>query len=336
MDEYPAPFLNATVHLPCIHQLPRALLAIAGGLLVLHSPVAGAGPIAEAFQARRVAATSDEGDNTFLEPDGGQSAARLPPGTRVERDVAYGPDSAQRLDVYLPAQAQAAPVVFMVHGGAWMVGDKAAAKVVDNKVAHWLPQGVALVSINYRMSRSPRVLDQVDDVARALALVQARASGWGLDTRRVLVMGHSAGAHLVALMTSDPALATAHGTQPWLGTVALDSAALDVPQIMQKRHYGFYDRVFGADPVFWASVSPLQRLQATPVVPMLLVCSSRRSDSCPPAHAFAARAQGLGGTVTVLPVNLSHADVNGTLGLDGPYTRAVDDFARKSGFLGVR
>ena len=250
--------------------------------------------------------------------------------------MAYGPDSAQRLDVYLPAQAQAAPVVFMVHGGAWMVGDKAAAKVVDNKVAHWLPQGVGVVSINYRMSRVPRVLDQVDDVARALALVQARASGWGLDTRRVLVMGHSAGAHLVALMTSDPALATAHGTQPWLGTVALDSAALDVPQIMQKRHYGFYDRVFGADPVFWASVSPLQRLQATPVVPMLLVCSFRRSDSCPPAHAFAARAQGLGGTVTVLPVNLSHADVNGTLGLDGPYTRAVDDFARKSGFLGVR
>ena len=324
------------MHLLSIHPLSCALLAIAGGLLVLHSPVACAGPIAEAVQARRAAAPSDAGDNPFLDSDGGRSAARLPPGVRVERDVAYGSDPAQRLDVYLPAQAQAAPVVFMVHGGAWMVGDKAAAKVVDNKVAHWLPQGVALVSINYRMSRAPRVLDQVDDVARALALVQARASGWGLDTRRVLVMGHSAGAHLVALMTSDPALATAHGTQPWLGTVALDSAALDVPQIMQKRHYGFYDRVFGADPVFWASVSPLQRLQATPVVPMLLVCSFRRSDSCPPAHAFAARAQGLGGTVTVLPVNLSHADVNGTLGLDGPYTRAVDDFARKSGFLGVR
>ena len=313
-----------------------SLLTLVASTLVLHSPVACAGPIADAVQARRAATPSDVGDNTSLEQDGGQSAARLPPGARVERDVAYGPDSAQRLDVYLPAKAQAAPVVFMVHGGAWMVGDKAAAKVVDNKVAHWLPQGVGVVSINYRMSRVPRVLDQVDDVARALALVQARASGWGLDTRRVLVMGHSAGAHLVALMTSDPALATAHGTQPWLGTVALDSAALDVPQIMQKRHYGFYDRVFGADPVFWASVSPLQRLQATPVVPMLLVCSFRRSDSCPPAHAFAARAQGLGGTVTVLPVNLSHADVNGTLGLDGPYTRAVDDFARKWGVVGVR
>ena len=251
--------------------------------------------------------------------------------------MAYGPDPAQWLDVYLPAKAQqAAPVVFMVHGGAWMVGDKAAAQVVDHKVAHWLPQGVAVVSINYRMSRAPRVLDQVDDVARALALVQARASGWGLDTRRVLVMGHSAGAHLVALMASDPALATAHGAQPWLGTVALDSAALDVPQIMQRRHYGFYDRVFGSDPAFWASASPFQRLQAAPIAPMLLVCSSRRSDACPPAHAFAAKAQGLGGTVMVLPVDLSHADVNGTLGLEGPYTRAVDDFARKSGFVGVR
>ena len=313
-----------------------SLLTLVASTLVLYSPVACVGPIAEAVQARRAAAPSDAGDNTFLELDGGHSAARLPPGARVERDVAYGSDPAQRLDVYLPAQAQAAPVVFMVHGGAWMVGDKAAAKVVDNKVAHWLPQGVAVVSINYRMSRTPRVLDQVDDVARALALVQARASGWGLDTRRVLVMGHSAGAHLVALMTSDPALATAHGAQPWLGTVALDSAALDVPQIMQKRHYGFYDRVIGADPAFWASVSPLQRLQAAPVAPMLLVCSSRRGDACPPAHALAAKAQGLGGTVTVLPVDLSHADVNGTLGLDGPYTRAVDDFARKWGLVGVR
>ena len=324
------------MHFFCIRQLSSALLAMAEGLLLLHSPVVGAGPIAEAFQARRAAAAFGDGDSTFLESGGGQSAARLPPGVRVERDVAYGPDSAQRLDVYLPAKAQAAPVVFMVHGGAWMVGDKAAAKVVDNKVAHWLPQGVAVVSINYRMSRAPRVLDQVDDVARALALVQARASGWGLDARRVLVMGHSAGAHLVALMASDPALATAHGAQPWLGLVALDSAALDVPQIMQKRHYGFYDRVFGSDPVFWASVSPLQRLQAAPVAPMLLVCSSRRSDACPPAHAFATKAQGLGGTVMVLPVDLSHADVNGTLGLDGPYTHAVDDFARKWGVVGAR
>lgn len=307
------------------------VIAMSAAMLTLQSPIVSAGPLAEAIKARRAAATADDENHELMETGGGQSSAarlppNLPPGVRVERDVAYGTDPAQRLDVYLPPKAKAAPVIFMVHGGAWMVGNKAAAKVVDNKVAHWLPQSVAFVSINYRLSTSPQVLDQVDDVARALALVQAKAPAWGLDASRVLVMGHSAGAHLVALLSSDPALAAAHGVRPWLGTVSLDSAALDVPQIMQRRHYGFYDRVFGSDPAYWASTSPFTRLSGTPAVPMLLVCSTQRRDSCPPAQAFAAKANGLGGKTLVLPVDLSHGDINGNLGLDSVYTQAVDDF----------
>lgn len=313
--------------------IPLAALALAGGLLMLNNPVASAGPLAEAIKARRAAA-ADEGDGGFMEASGNQgSALRLPPDVRVVRDVAYGPDPAQRLDVYLPPHAKAAPVVFMVHGGAWMVGDKAAARVVDNKAAHWLPQGVAFVSINYRMSRSPKVLEQVDDLARALAWVQTQAPTWGLDARRMLVMGHSAGAHLVSLLSSDPALASAHGVRPWLGTVSLDSAALDVPQLMQRPHHRFYDRVFGNDLAHWAATSPFTRLQAVPAAPMLLVCSIQRHDSCPPAQALAAKANGLGGQVTVLPVDLSHADVNGNLGQAGAYTEAVDGFARRIGVL---
>ena len=312
-----------------------AVLALVGGLLMLNSPVASAGPLAEAIKARRAAA-ADEGDGggDFMEATASQgSTTRLPPDVRVVRDVAYGPDPAQRLDLFLPPHGIAAPVVFMVHGGAWMVGDKAAAKVVDNKAAHWLLQGVAFVSINYRMSRSPKVLEQVDDLARALARVQTQASTWGLDAKRMLVMGHSAGAHLVSLLSSDPALASAHGVRPWLGTVSLDSAALDVPQLMQRQHHRFYDRVFGNDPAHWAATSPFTRLQAAPLAPMLMVCSTQRRDSCPPAQAFAAKANGLGGQVTVLPVDLSHADVNGNLGQVGAYTEAVDGFARKIGFL---
>ena len=318
------------MHLLSIHPLSCALLAIAGGLLVLHSPVACAGPIAEAVQARRAAAPSDAGDNTFLEPDGGRSAARLPPGVRVERDVAYGPDSAQRLDVYLPAKAQAAPVVFMVHGGAWMVGDKAAAKVVDNKVAHWLPQGVALVSINYRMSRSPRVLDQVDDVARALALVQARASGWGLDTRRVLVMGHSAGAHLISLVNVDPVFAKDAGASAWLAAVSLDSGAYDVAAIMKFPHSLFFDQVFGKDKAFWRVASPIHRIGGKPA-PMLLVCSSRSKGSCSQAAAFKAALTKEKAAAQVASEDLSHREINGNLGLKGAYTQRVDAFLRAQG-----
>ncbi|MBU6249022.1 MAG: alpha/beta hydrolase, partial [Xanthomonadaceae bacterium] len=60
-------------------------------------------------------------------------AAELPAGTRVVRDVAYGPDALQRLDVYAPAGAHDAPVILMVHGGGWRRGDKAMSNVVANK-----------------------------------------------------------------------------------------------------------------------------------------------------------------------------------------------------------
>ena len=51
-------------------------------------------------------------------------AVSPPEGARIERDIAYGPDAAQRMDVYLPKRTEAAPVLFIVHGGAWVAGDK--------------------------------------------------------------------------------------------------------------------------------------------------------------------------------------------------------------------
>ncbi|MGP2478147.1 hypothetical protein ACTUQZ_14940, partial [Listeria monocytogenes] len=58
------------------------------------------------------------------------TAASPAAGVRRIADLPYGPDPRQRMDVYLPASAEAAPVLVMVHGGAWMFGDKAAASVV--------------------------------------------------------------------------------------------------------------------------------------------------------------------------------------------------------------
>lgn len=116
--------------------------------------------------------------------------------------------------------------------------------------------------------------------------------------------------------------------QPWLGTVALDSAALDLERIMAKRHMRFYDRVFGADPVFWRSVSPMAVL-STGATPMMLVCSSQRADgSCEQSTAFADAVKAKGGRATVLPQDLTHEQVNTTLGLPGAYTDAVDGFIR--------
>ena len=253
----------------------------------------------------------------------------LPTGVRVARDVAYGDDARQRFDVYFPQQppqqGRGAPVIFMVHGGAWQFGDKAAPSVIENKIARWVPRGLVVISTNYRLLPQATPARQAEDVARALAAAQKAAASWGADPHRFILMGHSAGAHLVALLAASPTLAATAGATPWLGVVSLDSAALNVPEIMNARHPRLYDRAFGADPAGWPSVSPFHVLTRR-VPPFLMVCSTQREDACPQARRFVARAQSLGGRASVLAQDLSHGDINQRLGEAGAYTQAVEAF----------
>ena len=260
--------------------------------------------------------------------DGADAArqARVPEGVRLVPDISYGPDKAQRFDVYVstraPASLAPAPVIFFVHGGAWAFGDKANRQVVEPKVAHWVDQGYVVISANYRMLPTP-VAQQADDVAAAIAFAQSQAGLWGGDPKRFILMGHSAGAHLVALVAAGAHTATR--PQPWRATVTLDSAALDVPLIMNNRHFGLYDRAFGSDPQKWAAVSPMAQLvHAT--APLLAVCSSRRKESCPTSERFVAKVNGLGGKARVLREDLSHGEINATLGAPSDYTAQVDAF----------
>jgi arylformamidase len=254
---------------------------------------------------------------------------QAPPDVRRLADIPYGPDARQRMDVYLPPNAHAAPVLVMVHGGAWMFGSKAAASVVDTKVTHWVrDQGFILVSVDYRFVPQVDPLQQAQDVARALATAQASAASWGGDAAKFVLMGHSAGAHLVALVSASPTIAREQGARPWLGTVVLDSAAVDTTALMQRRHLAFYDRVFGSDPAYWRTVSPADTL-APGTPPMLLVCSTQRRDgSCAQAKQFAARVASISGRAELLPQDLSHAQIDAELGQPGAYTAAVDTFIR--------
>jgi acetyl esterase/lipase len=249
----------------------------------------------------------------------------LPAGVRVMRDVPYGKDALQRMDIYLPAQATTAPVILMVHGGAWRVGDKAASSVVQNKVARWVARGFILISANYRMLPKAAPLEQAQDVARALAAAQNSALSWGGDPARFILMGHSAGAHLVALLAASPDIAFKLGAKPWLGTVALDSAAFDMVPIMQTRHARFYDQAFGSDLAYWKAASPYQVLSVN-AAPILAVCSVRRSDSCQQAKRFVEKAVSLKLRAQVLRQDLSHMEINQQLGVAGAYTREVEDF----------
>lgn len=256
--------------------------------------------------------------------------ATPPPGARVERDIAYGPDPRQRYDVYLPATLRPeAPLLVMVHGGGWRTGDKGLARVVDHKAAWWLARGGVFVSVDYRLlpDADPRL--QAADVAAAVASIQQHAHQWQADPARTLLMGHSAGAHLVVLLGSNPGLLQRAGAQRPLGVVSLDSGALDVPALMaQKRVPPLYHDAFGNDPAFWAAVSPQQQLTAAGT-PMLLVCSSTRRVPTPPcdeARLFAAHGHALGVPMQVQPQALSHGDINDQLGLPSAYTHAVSDW----------
>ncbi|ESQ74486.1 alpha/beta hydrolase [Asticcacaulis sp. AC402] len=251
--------------------------------------------------------------------------AKILPGATV-RTFAYGADAAQTIDVYAPPSPRDAPILVMVHGGAWRLGDKTSPGVVGNKLKHWLPQGFIFVSVNYRMLPQAGVDVQAQDVAQALAYVQSQAAGWGGDGGKVIAMGHSAGAHLVALASANPATVVSAGGRPWQGTVVIDSAALDVAAVMQRRHARLYDDAFGSDPAYWARVSPSAQLKAD-AVPMLLVCSTKRlDDPCGQARTFATRLAAQGQATEVLPLPLSHRDINHDLGLASEYTTKVDAF----------
>ncbi|NUS96778.1 MAG: alpha/beta hydrolase [Gemmatimonadaceae bacterium] len=252
-------------------------------------------------------------------------AARAPAPMRVVRDVVYGPDARQRFDVYIPGEAKGAPVIFMVHGGGWSAGDKRARGVVDNKVARWLPRGLVVVSTNYRLLPAAKPLDQARDVARALAAAQRMASSWGADSSKFILMGHSAGGHLVTLVATAPAAREGANVLPWLGVVSLEGGAIDVPAIMRRAHARLYDRAFGRDSAFWRATTPSDALAAA-TAPMLLVCSARRGSGCADAERFAAKAAPSGTRVAILRETLTHAEADHLVGKDSAYTAGIERF----------
>ena len=263
--------------------------------------------------------------------------AVLAAGVQRIADVPYGADPAQRMDVYVPtspttgtnslvASAVRAPVIFMVHGGGWRHGDKAMGRVVQEKVNRWVPKGFILISINYRMLPDAPVAVQERDVQAALMAAQQRAGTWGGDPNRFILMGHSAGSHLVALLNARAPQALREGAWPWLGTVSLDSAMMNVPARMRAPHLPLYDDAFGTDPAYWVAMSPFHQWTAG-APPMQMVCSTQRADDpCQQSDAMARHVRNQGGRAEVLPQDLDHGEINAQLGLDSDYTRAVEAF----------
>ncbi|WP_445345403.1 alpha/beta hydrolase [Acinetobacter bohemicus] len=255
--------------------------------------------------------------------------------TKSLKNIAYGPHPQQAMDVYFPTQPLTdktpAPLIVMVHGGAWTIGDKNNAAVVKNKVDYWSKQGWIFISINYRLVPNATLQQQTQDIAEALIYIQNQAPNWHADSKRLVLMGHSAGAHLVSLLTTRPLWLTSQ-PQPWRATVALDSAAYHVEKIMQNRHSHFYDQAFSDQPSNWKALSPISQLRQT-LPAFLAVCSTTRPDQpCTQAQQFIQQAQKLGTKAQLLPLPLSHIEINKSLGKNNPYTQAVDQFIQSNSF----
>ena len=247
----------------------------------------------------------------------------LPPPVWAETR-AYGPDPAQALDIHRPdAAPKPAPVLVMVHGGGWRRGDKAMPGVWRPKAAHWGARGYVLVSVNYRMLPEADPLAQAQDIASALRYLSDNATDLGLDRARIVAMGHSAGAHLLALVGADTAR---FSPPPLAGVIGLDSGGYDIAARMREGPVPrLYRNAFGTDPAFWTAASPGANIHA-PSRNWLLICAQTRPRACPEAEGFA-KALGRAPTrVTVLPVALTHRAINVETGLPGPVTEAIDGF----------
>jgi acetyl esterase/lipase len=112
-------------------------------------------------------------------------------------DVSFGSDSRQSLDVYAPASAKRRPVVVFWHGGSWETGDKSRYRFVGDALAK---RGFIVVLPNYRLYPAVKFPAFIEDAARAVAWAQAHADEYGGDPQRIVLMGHSAGAHIASFI----------------------------------------------------------------------------------------------------------------------------------------
>lgn len=273
------------------------------------------------------------GDAAQAEP-----AERTSAGLTSRRtEYAYGSDPLQKLDFWNATSTQAAPLIVFVHGGGWKRGDKRNATGVQ-KVEHLTGAGYAFASINYRLVPAATVEQQAADVAAALSWLRGQAGRLGIDASRIVLMGHSAGAHLVALVGTDPQYVAAAGLSlsDIRGVIALDGACYDVPrQIAEGGRFmrDTYVEAFGSDPARQRALSPTFQA-APPNAPAFLIVHIDRADGKAQSEALGAALKQAETSTDVYGVDgtglRGHMEINRSLGSqDYPPTVMVDGWLNK-------
>lgn len=285
-----------------------------------------------------VAAVAQTTDRTsararLLRQSIGESEQSTTPPTQT---ISYGRDPAQVFDYWRGSATEAAPLILFVHGGGWQHGSR------TNTTGQWKPEhynglGYRFASTDYRLVPNARVEDQAADIARALRVLVDRARELGIDRNRIVLMGHSAGAHLVALVGTDPRYLQAVGLSlaDIKGVVPLDGAAYDVPRQVRDGPpvmKDTYALVFGDDPARQRALSPFYQA-AKPNAAAFYIPHVQRPDGVAQSNALAAALTKAGTPVQTLSLPgtglKGHAEINRRMG-DPSYegTGKVDEWLK--------
>jgi|694.fasta_scaffold57962_2 arylformamidase len=259
--------------------------------------------------------------STSCKNDDGPEVLNLPTAytqTTVEYKTVNGVDpNLLSIDIYHYGQtAPDKPVVIYVHGGGWRQGDKANA--MGNKKSLFSALGYIFISINYRLSPMSSTLDpnrimyptHNNDVADAVKWIYDNIHAYGGNREKIVLLGHSAGAHLVSLTgTSNLFLPTRNIPLNTIkGIATIDTEGYDVAS-QAVANEDIYVNAFGTDPVIWSQASPMNNLFSGTAYPRFFVAKRGSAVRIAQADAFIAKLKSVG--VSVNEVNGSQYDHNG-------------------------
>jgi acetyl esterase/lipase len=229
----------------------------------------------------------------------------------LERNVAFHPQMAPRLDVYSPPSGTGHPVLFFVHGGSWKDYDKELFAPVAMKL---LPEEMVVVIPDYTLHPDAGYEQMVDEVAAALSWTLEQIDQYGGDPGRVVVAGHSAGAHLAGLAVMDPRFLAAfgHSHAEICGFVGM-SGVYDVQAeydywLTQGTFPRVIVEVMGGEDNF-LQASPIHYVR--PGLPPILLIHGQEDETVPLSIAtdFHAALQAAGATSSLVAYpGLGHAD----------------------------
>jgi len=283
----------------------------------------------------------------------GGLGAQKAPAVKRNLDVPYAPAppgvdaGLLSLDIYAPRGVAERPVIVMIHGGGWRRGDKAARAMTRDKPAWFVGAGYVYVSVNYRLSPAVKHPTHVKDVARALAWLHDRVRQYGGDPERISVMGHSAGAHLAALVATDHRRLEGVGKSLRIvkRVILLDSAAYDIPRYVYELGAGpvmrrMYETAFGASEAAWRDASPRTHVAAGKGIPPFLIFHTGRRLAGERLSRELAAALVKAGTpaAAVHAADKDHGTINRDIGRSGDWvTRRIMRFleAGKPGDTGA-